>query len=258
MFFSLRTNRRRVTANRHMAIAAGGLQECVHHTFGLPMRHRRTEFGMQPSKFACGCIEQVLLLWRRVPYRIRAASAPLPSFPAIEDFAERGLEFGAVAVVQTSKKAAARTSPTRSADPLELLIHKLLLHAVAEGLAFGKRQSNVYSCIEGCSVVSVRQSAHIESLKNTRATTVLLFVEDMYWSLVFYPGDVVRYFALNSAPGSANNDLAQDLNENVAPLIRLLEVMCQMEITGIVLFTSSGGIVHRKLCRLPNYIPWIS
>ena len=46
MVFSLRTNRRRVTANRHMAIAAGGLQECVRHMFGLPMRHRRTEFGM--------------------------------------------------------------------------------------------------------------------------------------------------------------------------------------------------------------------
>ena len=64
----------RVIPDGHMTVAAGVWQEQIHHTFGLPVRHRRTEFGMQPSKFPGGRFEKVPSQWRYVPYRIRTPS----------------------------------------------------------------------------------------------------------------------------------------------------------------------------------------
>lgn len=69
----------------------------------------------------------------------------------------------------------------------------------------------------------------------------------MNLSSVPWLSDVVHYYAWNSVLGSATNDAAQDLNTNVAPLIRLLEVMRRMEKPRILLFTSSGGTVNGKL-----------
>lgn len=104
---------------------------------------------------------------------------------------------------------------------------------------------------EGFPVVSVGQPAHADILKNTGAKVVLSSVENVDWTSFLCPGDVVHYYAWNSVPGSANNDPAQDLNTNVAPLIRLLEVLRRMENPGILLFTSSGGTVYGKLKDVP-------
>lgn len=92
-------NGNRVISDGHMAVAAGCRHQQIQYMPGLPIRHRRTEFGMQPPQFAGRCLEHITFQWRYIPRWVGTALAAFPSLATIEDLAQGRLEFGAMAVV---------------------------------------------------------------------------------------------------------------------------------------------------------------